>query len=68
MPISGHGERSKRKRSKKTATKKSSHITLSANASIASLGSASQAVPLAGDVIQIAGAAVSNCDWYIFVY
>jgi hypothetical protein len=62
MPISG--ERLKRKRSKKTAMKKSSHPALSAQASVASLGSAT----VTGDVddttsvTQIAGAAVSN--WY----
>jgi hypothetical protein len=61
MPISGEG--SKRKRSKKTAKKKPHNLTLSANASVASLGSAS----VTGDFddtnsvtqIQVAGAAVS---------
>ena len=63
MPLSGSGERSKRKRSKRTATKKSSHHTLSANASVASLqvGSATVTdVDDANSVTQLAGAAVSN--------
>lgn len=60
MPISG--VRSKSKHSKKTALKKSSsHTTLSAHASVASLGSAT--VTGDGDnansVTQIVGAAVS---------
>jgi hypothetical protein len=70
MPISG--ENSKRKRSKRT-TKKSSRVALSANASVASLGSATSVTT--GDHlddtnsvirIQVAGAAVST-NWYITV-
>ena len=62
IPISG--ERSKRKHSKKTAMKKSSCPTLSAHASVASLGSATVTgdVDDTNSVTQIASAAVSN--WY----
>ena len=66
MPISG--VRLKSKHSKKTALKKSSHTTLSAHASVASLGSAT--VTGDGDnansVTQIVGAAVSNIQVFIY--
>lgn len=60
MPISG--KRLKRKRSKRTAMKKSSSLTLSTNASVASLGSATVTGDLddTNSVAPIAGAAVSN--------
>ena len=66
MPISG--VHLKHKCSKKTASKKSSRTTLSAHASVASLGSATATGDgdNANSVTQIAGAAVSNIQLFIY--